>query len=402
MKRTILLLAALFFLSSAPHALEPSTPGDLQQQIDALKAQMAQTLQEYEARIRALQTELDSLKARIPEARGQEAADLLPAQPAAPPAANLTNPAISLIPDFTYSAGDDPIWKEQDALQVREVEVAFSANIDPYARAFAALSWEGGEFDVEEAYGAFPGLPGGFSMKLGKFKQDFGKQNQMHLHTWFQADQPLALRTFLGDEGLADVGVSVSHLLPTPWMSDLTAEITGGRNEEAFGGQRSDLAYLLAWRNFWEISEASNVEAQVSLLGGKNRTGHTTGLGNLSITYRYKPPGAKRESLLWRTEYMQDNYRTPEGLNHAAGGFSYVDWQFSRGWFLGLRADYAEHPLDPRLHDSGGALVLTYLPSEFQKFRLQWERIDYAGLGTRDAVVFEYGLSIGPHGAHPF
>jgi len=120
------------------------------------------------------------------------------------------------------------------------------------------------------------------------------------------------------------------------------------------------------------------------------------------VTYRYKLPGSKSHTLLWRTEFIADQYRTPDGILHSAGGFSYVDWQFTRNWFFGARADYAEHPLAPSLHDKGGALVLTWMPSEFQKFRLQVERTDYALLGMRDAVVFEYGFAIGPHGAHPF
>ena len=387
----------------------PPTPEDLQSQIRELQERMQQMMQSYQSQIQELQKQVDQLKsqqlqkvesAQPPQAPPAEG--LLPPMPPASPAAGLTNPSISLIPDFTYSAGNDPQWKEGDPIQVRELELALSANIDPYAGAFAALSLEGGELGVEEAYAAFPGLPGGWSMKLGHFKQGFGKQNQMHLHVWFQADNPLALRTFLGEEGLAETGVSLSHLLPTPWMSDLTLEVTGGRNGAAFGGRRSDLAYLISWRSFWDLTENANLEAQISLAGGKNSTGRGTGLGDLALTYRYKPLSDKSESFLWRTEYIQDNYRTPDGLNHAWGGFSYADWQFTRGWFLGARADYAQHPADPRQHDYGGVLVLTYFPSEYQKFRLQWTRTRYAGLGTRDALVFEYGLSIGPHGAHPF
>jgi hypothetical protein len=412
-KRTIPLCFLLLVLP--PSALRAqASDEDLRRQMEALREQIQTMKSEYRERIETLEQEVRRLKANAPplplQASGMEVPmgrvpppeDARTPTPSAPPAAALSNPAISLIPDFTASGGDDPVWKEGDPLRVREVEVAFSANIDPYATAFAALSLEDGEFSVEEAYAAFPGLPGGWTMKLGRFKQDFGKQNGMHTHAWFQADSPLALRTFLGDEGLADVGLSATHLMPTPWMSDFTVEVTGGRNGAAFGGGRDDLAYLAAWRSFWDLSDASNLEAQVSLAGGKNAAGKGTGLGDLAVTYRYKPPGSKRESLLWRTEIMREDYRTPSGLNIAWGGFSYVDWQFTRGWFLGARADYAEHPLDPDEHDAGGALVLTYFPSEFQKFRLQWERTRYAGLGTRDALVFEYGFAIGPHGAHPF
>ena len=406
--RTIL-AAGLVAMGLAAAGQSP-TPEELQKQIQALQQQMQQMMETYQGQIQALQQQVQQLQAQQTQA-GPTASAAGPAQaegsvppiPAAPPNPNVANPAISVLPDFTYSAGNDPYWKSQDAFQAREVEVAFSAAIDPFATANIFLSVESGEISPEEAYAAFTGLPGGWTLKLGKFKMDFGKQNNTHTHTWFQVDQPLALRTMFGDEGLNDVGVSVSHLLPTPWMSDLTLEVQGGRNDVAFSGQRSDLSYLMAWRNFWDTSDNSSLEAQLSLAGGKNVTGHGTGLGNLAVTYRYKPLATgTRASFLWRTEVIRENYRGADGLNRSTGAFSYVDWQFTRGWFAGLRADYAEHPLDPRLRDKGGALVLTFFPSEFQKLRLQYERVNYGGIGNRDAAIFEYGFAIGSHGAHPF
>jgi hypothetical protein len=387
----------------------PPTAEELQKQIQALQQQMQQMMQGYQTQIDQLKQQVDQLKAQqaglqAQAATASEPPPPPPATPSAPPSPALSNPAISFIPDFTFSGGDDPYWKQGNPAQVREAEVAFSANIDPYASAFAALSWSqaDGKFSVEEAYGLFPSLPGGWTMKLGRFYADFGKQNQMHTHAWFQADQPLAERVMIGPDGWGDTGVSLSHLLPTPWASDLTFQVGGDGPKRLFGGQSSQLSYLVAWRNFWDLSDNSNLEFQLSLAGGKNPTGHGTGVGNLALTYRYKTPGSKSHVLLWRTEFIADQYRTPDGILHSAGGFTYVDWQFTRNWFVGARADYAEHPLDPSLHDKGGALVLTWMPSEFQKFRLQYERTDYALMGMRDALVFEYGFAIGPHGAHPF
>ncbi len=402
-------LAAVLLPWSVAGLAQQSVPAteELQRQLQALQQQMQQVMKDYQSRIQALQAEVERLKARQEEAARSPApppaGGSVPPVPAAPPNPNVANPAISVLPDFTYAAGNDPAWSSEEAFRVREVEVAFSAAIDPFATASVFLSLENGATSPEEAYATFPALPGGWTMKLGKFKADFGKQNGAHTHAWFQADQPLALRTLFGDEGLGDTGVSLSHLLPTPWMSDLTLEVQGGRNDAVFGGRRSDLAYLVAWRNFWETSDDGNLEVQLSLAQGKNAAGHGTGLGGLAVTYRHRPLArGTRASFLWRTEVIRENYRGADGLNRATGAFSYVDWQFARGWFAGLRADYAEHPLDPARSDRGGALVLTYFPSEFQKLRLQYERTGYGGLGARNALVFEYGFAIGAHGAHPF
>ncbi len=413
MRKFPVALSVAAFATAVLAQQAPPSAEDLQKQIQALQQQMHQMMQSYQSQIQSLQQQVQALQSQQAAAQQSAAAQPAPAPapaegsvppiPAAPPSPALQNPAISVLPDFTFSSGNDPYWKSQEALQAREVEVAFSSAIDPYATANVFLSLEDGQFNVEEAYGAFPGIPGGWTMKLGKFYMDFGKQNSMHTHTRFQADQPLALRTMLGDEGLSDVGVSFSRLLTTPWMSDLTFEVTGARNDAVFGGKRSDLSYLAAWRNFWDLTDNSSLEVQLSAVGGKNATGHTTGLGNLAVTYRYKPLATgTRASFLWRTELIRENYRGLDGLNRSTGAFSYVDWQFTRGWFAGLRADYAEHPQAPWLHDKGGALTLTYFPSEFQKFRLQFERVNYGGVGLRNALVFEYGFAIGPHGAHPF
>jgi len=346
------------------------------------------------------------------------------------------NPAVSVIPDFTAMAGDDPAWTAGDPIQLRELELSFSASIDPFASAFATVALhkhghshdleerfhaahadhedheeegEGYEAEIEEAYAVFPGLPGGFSLKFGKFFSAFGKENQAHLHTWFQADRPLAF-SLLGGEGINEMGVSLNRLLPTPWASDVTVEITGGRDGSLFEGRRADLAYLVAWRNFWDCTDNANLEAQVSLMGGKNGERGTTRLGNLSFTYRYKPlASAKRESLLWRTEYVAKRFGSREEYDgevhrltdRSEGLFSYIDWQFARGWFIGLRGDWVDHEYAD-LEDKGGALALTWFPSEFQKWRLQLQRTSYGGLGVRDALVLQYGFSLGPHGAHPF
>jgi hypothetical protein len=424
--RTIVAALVICLLGSAwafGQETEP-TLEEIQQQIKELQEQMREMMELYQGRIELLEEQIRQLEQRR-EAVEEEDADAspdvpggeVPATPSAPRSVSLMNPAISVIPDFTYSMGNDPAWEEADPFQVREVEVAFSASIDPIASASVYLALEDGELDAEEAFAVFPGVPGGFTVKLGKFKMDFGKQNTLHTHSWFQANQPLALRTMLGGEGLADVGLSVNRLVPTPWFSDVTIEVAGGGNEEVFSGSRSDLSYLGAWRNFWDLSDNANLEAQLSLVTGRNVTGHSTGLGNVAVTYRYKPlASATRASFLWRTELLLERYQgadVPEGgfddgfegvigLQRSTGAFSYVDWQFTRGWFVGARADYAEHPWEPSKHDTGGALTLTWFPSEFQRLRLQAERIDYDEVGPRSALVFEYIFAIGAHGAHPF
>lgn len=444
-------LVPLFALAAAltSSAQTPAPEQDLASQVDQLREQIQIMRQEYQDRIQVLEAEVRALREGVaesaqtgpPRSPERDSEEVLPPAPVAPPASNAMNPAISVIPDMVASAGDDPRWRASDALSLREVEVSFSASIDPYARAFVALAAHqhghshelesrfghehgeeenhGYELDVEEGYALFPALPGGFSLKAGKFYASFGKENALHTHSWAQADRPWALQAVLGGEGhgLNDVGFSLNRLLPLPWASDVTLEVTGGRTEGSFDGSRSDLAYLAAWRNYWDLNERCNLEAQLSYMVGKNAAGRTTELGNASVTFRYRKASSRRESFLWRTEYLEKRYRSfGEEHGHAElgggdvptrrtlvteGAFSYVDWQVARGWSFGARGDWVRFPREG-MTDKGGALVLTWFPSEYQKLRLQAQRYSYAGLGMREAVVFEYGFSLGPHGAHPF
>jgi len=54
------------------------------------------------------------------------------------------------------------------------------------------------------------------------------------------------------------------------------------------------------------------------------------------------------------------------------------------------------------MHDTGGALTLTYWPSEFSQIRGQARRIEYAEGETANEFLFQFQFSIGAHGAHPF
>ena len=57
---------------------------------------------------------------------------------------------------------------------------------------------------------------------------------------------------------------------------------------------------------------------------------------------------------------------------------------------------------DASLFDTGGAVVLTYWPSEFSQVRGQYRRTDYADGPTANEFLFQFQFAIGAHGAHPF
>ncbi len=86
-----------------------------------------------------------------------------------------------MIGNFVGAAGKNP-FSEEPSLSLSEVEVAFQAVVDPYARAdfFLAAGPEG--LEVEEGYVTFTALPAGLLLKVGKMRAQFGKVNTLHTH----------------------------------------------------------------------------------------------------------------------------------------------------------------------------------------------------------------------------
>ena len=90
------------------------------------------------------------------------------------------------------------------------------------------------------------------------------------------------------------------------------------------------------------------------------------------------------------------------GTERAFGYYASGDYQFARRWFAGARYDRSERADDATLRDAGGALVLTYWPSEFSQVRSQYRRIKYGDGPTANELLFQFQFSIGAHGAHTF
>ena len=153
-------------------------------------------------------------------------------QPAAPtqpqPAAGSSkafNPDISVIGNFIAAAGKNEV-SPSPPFQLSEVEVAFQAVVDAYARADFFLAFGPDEIGVEEGYITFTALPWNLLAKAGRMRAPFGKVNALHTHALPSADRPLVSSNLVGgEEGFADDGMSISHLVNNP---HLFLELTEG------------------------------------------------------------------------------------------------------------------------------------------------------------------------------
>jgi hypothetical protein len=344
-----------------------------------------------------------------------------PAPAAAVPAgSNLLNPNVSVIGWFQAEGGDESDEVGTQTFALKEAELGFQANVDPYSRAdfFISVNPEDG-IDLEEGYLSLLTLPAGLTAKLGKFRSNFGKFNRTHPPETPFADRPLAAERFLGEEGLSAVGLSVSWLVPVPAYLNLDAEVTTTPDRidvpafEAFRGQ--DLMYLSRLSTFFDLGEATNFTLGASVANGANGfAGPDTTLPGpgadalratmvgADITFRWKNPRrAIYRSLVAQAEWMQRRgERFQASDDEGSGGFAYADYQFARRWHVGARYDWAE-TLQGGSADTGALGFLTFTPSEFSLVSAQVRHRDI-GDDSEMTYFLKTTFNIGPHGQHPF
>lgn len=324
------------------------------------------------------------------------------------------NPDISAIGNFLGGYNFDA--ERKGRFELDEVEVTFQSNVDPFSRADIFLSIGPEEVEVEEGYLTLLKLPARFGAKIGKMRANFGKVNILHTHFVPYADRPLPLVQYFGEEGLSEVGISLSRTLPAPFFLEATAEAFSGDNEVAFGaGDFKKPLFTGHLKGFWDLSEASNLEIGASGAHGFGPVPEFRRnlVWGADVTFRHKPPerGIYR-SFLWQTElFYRRPFDTAENLI-ARGFYSHLQYQSGRRWYWGARFDFAQDPefkpfvITPekthfqRIRLSG---IATFAPSEFSRFRLQYRHTDDNEDGAAvHEVLFQANFSIGAHGAHPF
>ncbi|HZE88894.1 MAG TPA: hypothetical protein VE404_05060, partial [Verrucomicrobiae bacterium] len=297
--------------------------------------------------------------------------------------------------------------------------------------------------EVEEGYLSTLSVPGSLTLKAGRFKSAFGKWNTLHNHAFFTVERPVALETLLGSESLTNDGLSLSVLIPNPWGLYLEAvtEVGTPRGGPSFNSDRRDLAYLEHVSAFFNMSPSSTVEVGLSAAFGRSgpsealkdalsdpNIGATlvpsdhleSDVAGADVTYKWKPPQMNvYRSFLWQTEWLRSRRRSESivagpalssGAVTASGGYTYVEGQFTKRWRLGGRYDRTDLPDDASARESGGALVVRFVPSEFQELRFEAERLHrngaaaarFGGDADDTRLLFEWIPVIGAHGAHKF
>jgi len=317
------------------------------------------------------------------------------------------SPDIIVSGDFighTASRSDMP---DKNRFSLRETEFGFSSAIDPYARGtFIFSKPDDGPLAVEEGYVTLLDLPWGLQSKVGKFRSTFGKLNNVHDHDLPQTDRPDVLTNFLGSDGLIETGINVSKILPTPWYSDVTMEVSNGDTAPLFNHGRLTKPLLVDhWKNFFELSESKTLEVGLSSALGARDTanqGRDSAVEGIDLTYRWLPP-AQFHGFIWQTELLGAQEEQPiSGKQNLFGGYSFLEYKLNNRWNAGVRFDYSQIPLLANASDWAIVPYVDFWQSEFGRLRLEYKQIFGHNYQSSEQAWVQYSVILGTHPPHTF
>jgi hypothetical protein len=306
------------------------------------------------------------------------------------------NPEISVTGDvraYGTTAGS-----QRNNFDAREFEVGFQSALDPYSHTKIFISIENANVSLEEGYAYWTGLPGHLRFDVGRFRQQFGELNRWHLHAVPETEYPLALKTLLGQDGLAGTGLSLYRAFGGLGAHELTGQVTlSGSDSDLFGGGRRP-SYLLHLLNFWQLTRSTYVQVGATGLYGTNPDSSlATKVGGLDVRLTWRPPAQAlyREWTL-RGELFALRKEYSGAGSTRLGYYLGTTYKLGQRWIAGARWDYVENPRTG-LITRQVIPTLTWWESEWVFLRAQYRWAKIAGTDATNEFAFQAVWAIGPH-----
>jgi hypothetical protein len=351
------------------------------------------------------------------------------------------NPATRSVTGFL---GSGEVGLPARGFDLGETEITLSANVDHLFYGQATLSIGEGATEVEEAFFQTTALGHGLTVTGARYFSAIGYWNAIHRHAWDFQDAALVQQSFLGENFKMD-GLRVSWIAPLPVYLEFGAE--GGKPVEfpfpdsdhnsngfqtwsLFAHLGDDIGASSSYRfGIWWMQAKNQVTDQplaaLDFTGVTNTlTGGYNKLWGLDFVYKWAPNGdPSYRNFKLTAEWMHRSLDGTLTSGVDTGAFTanqsgwYVQgvYQFHPYWQVGLRYDQlaeGSYDLGSGLEATGLAppdftpkrwsAMVDWSPSEFSRFRLQYNQ-DKSQQGITDNQWFlQYILSLGTHGAHRF
>src|SRR6266851_5046155 len=280
------------------------------------------------------------------------------------------NPEVSVTGDVRAYAQTSGV--QHDNFDAREFELGFQSALDPYSNTKIFVSLENAAVSVEEGYAYWTGLPGHIRFDIGKFRQQFGELNRWHLHALPETEYPLALRRYLGSDGLAGTGISLYRAFGGLGTHELTAQVTRSASD----------AELVGGSGLYGTNPDSSLRTEV---------------GGVDFRFTWRPPAEAlyREWTLRGEVYALRKERGAAGTTRL-GWYAGTTYKLNQRWIAGARYDYVEDPLS-------GLITRQFIPSltlwesEWVELRAQYAWAWTAGFDSTNQFALQAVWAIGPH-----
>jgi hypothetical protein len=370
------------------------------------------------------------------------------------------NPDISAIGTFNTFTNFIKGTPEYEKLnfEMPELELFFDGYLNPYARATAIVSFEEGEFGVEELFAnVVRGLPLDVQIKAGKYLVGFGKLNTVHPHAWAFIDRPLFHQIYFGADGFNDIGVNLSFILPTEdFFSSIDVGVFKGdaigktgaadpESNESINELRGNTPIFIGrLGTFFSLSDYSNLEIGLSASNGVHaKTSYYYRqnqmedpfneslnylYGGFDFKYKYRPDSytaltIQGEAIINNRDVLREQSMNPGSFFidkiNTSGFFIFADYLFNKTFSIGMKYDFTygiindEPGLTSLANDNqnktqGISGWIGYYPvEETIVLRLGAQHIffNYADGTSREpetTITLQMIFSLGPHKAHPF
>ena len=337
------------------------------------------------------------------------------------------NPDISAIGQILmYSHNDRERVNEYRKFNLSNpsMEISINGYLNPFVRADAIIAWEGEEnASMEEFYATvLRGLPLGMNLRAGKHRLEFGRLNPLHPHTYSFIDLPLVHEAFFGEEGLNDMNLRASFLLPTgSAYTELMGAITKGEAllaEDAL--QDNDTTHIglgvfSRLTTSFAVSENSELSLGTSVFNGV----YTLEPSQLRTTLigadvKYKNVRSRYSTLLFEGEVIHRSQEQETGKNiNSIGEYAYLDYKFNKIYNIGGMFDNVSEksveydtfgtPTETTIRTWRGTLFVGFAPiEETSLVRLvgHWTKPeDTSGIWE---LKLQFVFSLGPHKPHNF
>ena len=331
---------------------------------------------------------------------------------------------------------------------VPNAEISLDGAVDPYFKGFSNIvlkidpDGESG-IELEEAYALTTSLPHNLQIKAGQFFTEFGRQNPQHPHAWAFIDQPLVLGRMFGPDGLRSQGLRLSWLVPTPFYTEAmvtVANSAGGttssfrspESSEIHGGIATDRPVkelndmLIAPRlaASFDLSDTQTLLVGASAAFGPNNSGPSartrvygvdgywkwkaaTAQAGFPFVSMQAEAAARRYDAADRVSADDSSVTLPSETLKDRGAYAQLLWGIKPRIVAGLRGDWVrgdEAAFETPLRSDRFRLSpnFTWYPTEFSKFRVQYNYDDRKGIGTDHSLWFQFEFLIGAHAAHKF